>query len=190
MNPLHRWLILAPASLLCFSLSPLPILSSLSANAQTSEDRRVEANRFAKEARKQFIAKAETEVRQLMQQAEQQQKAKQFREALATYRQALKQAEQSSAPAIESTILQKIGDLHKQQQQTTEAMEAYQQALAIRKALKQPSRAGFVLLSIASLQKDTKQHARVLESYREALALFVPVHEVGNQIEEISGKVC
>jgi tetratricopeptide (TPR) repeat protein len=117
MPPRIKYLSLATATLL-FSLSPLlPItwkFEPLVVQAQTTQDRKVEALRLNEEG-VQLLNKS------------------QFRESLAKYQQALVIFKEIGERRDEGTVLNNIGLVYSNLGQYPKALEYYQKALAIRR---------------------------------------------------------
>ncbi|WP_044501132.1 tetratricopeptide repeat protein [Nostoc sp. PCC 7107] len=143
---------------------PLPntILETSSTLAQTSQNRKVEANKLSQEASR------------LLRQGKAQEALKLFDEVLAIRREIKDQVG-------ESFTLLSIGKVYSKIGQYPKALEAYQQALVLRRQIKAKAGEVDILYRIAEIYDKIGQYPQALETYQQALAI---AQEVGSNTVE------
>ncbi len=165
MPPRIRYLSLATATLL-FSLTPLlPVngkFEHLVVQAQTTQDRKAEAERLNNEGL-QLLNKS------------------QFREGLEKFQQALVIVREIGERKGEGTILNNIGLVYYNLGQYPKALEFYQQALAIHREVGNRAVEGTTLNNIGEIYRSLGQYPKALEFYQQALVIG---QEVGNRAVE------
>ncbi len=173
------------ATTLLLSLSspllPLDGFEPIAAQAQTTQDRKAEADR-------------------LFQQAYQQFKQKQYEAAIGSLQQALTIYRAISERKQEAEVLFRLGDTYKQVAPSVEptnqsgwglvkdyskAIEFYQQALAAYRAIGERNKEAEVLISLGNAYKSgkLKSYPRVIEFYQQALAVYQALGERKQQAQ-------
>jgi CHAT domain-containing protein/tetratricopeptide (TPR) repeat protein len=157
-----------PLSLLLGSIclvSPLPLLTSsflLPAAAQTTPDRKVEADRLLKKGRE-LVGK------------------RQYPAAMEALQQALEFYQKLADKAGAGDALYSIGDVYYDQSQYPKALEFYQQALVLRQATGDRKKQGVTLNDIGLIYSNLGQHPKALEYYQQSLAIS---KEIGDRSGE------
>ncbi|MBD2128996.1 tetratricopeptide repeat protein [Microcoleus sp. ZQ-A2] len=161
---------LATATLLLSLFTPLLPLTlkfePLAAQAQTTQDRKAEAQRLNQEGL-QLVNKG------------------QFREALEQFQKALVIVKEIGERLSEGQILDNIGDVYRNLEQYPKALEFYQQALVIAKETGDRKKQATILSDIADVYENLAEYPKALkfylEYYEQALAI---AKEKGDRKEE------
>ena len=147
------------------------VQTTLTAQAQTNQERKDEALR-------------------LSQLGVQQLNTGQFQEALKTFEQALAIVKQIGDTAGEGTTINNIGAVYKNLGQYAKALEFYQQALAIFKQIGYTAGEGTTLNNIGEVYQGLGQYTKALEFYQQALAIAKQIGDTageGTTLSNIGG---
>jgi CHAT domain-containing protein/uncharacterized protein HemY len=187
-----------------FSLSPFPLVtpSSLTAQAQTLQDRKPEAVRLYNLGLQQFDQGQYAEALKSYEQALAIVKQIKYRQGeavilneisavyrkLGQYAKAIEILEQASVilkqtgdRAGEGGIINNIGLVYRYLGEYTKALEYFQRALAITKEVGNKAQQGAILTNIGSIYNRRGQYTQALELFQQALAIY---QEVGNKANQ------
>ncbi|ACC84966.1 CHAT domain-containing protein [Nostoc punctiforme] len=139
--------------------------TTLTAQAQTTQERKDEALRLNRLGVQQF-------------------NKGQFQEALKTFEQALAIVKQIGNTADEGTTLNNIGEIYRNLGEYAKALDFYQQALAIYKQIGDTAGEGTTLNNIGLVYDSQGEYAKALDFYQRVLAI---VKQTGNTAVE--GKI-
>jgi CHAT domain-containing protein len=162
---------LATATLLLSLFTPLLPLTSnfkpLVAQAQTTQDRKAEADR-------------------LFQQGGEQVSNRQYEAAIPFYQQALKIYQEIRDRQREAYTLNDLAVAYRRLKQYQRAIELYQQSLAIKRELRDRRGEANSLMNLHNVYKDLNQYGKAIEFGEQGLAIFQELGERDRQARSLT----
>jgi CHAT domain-containing protein len=162
---------LATATLLLSLTSPLLPLTlkfePLVAQAQTTQDRKAEADR-------------------LFQQGDEQASNRKYEAAIPFYQQALKIYQEIRDRKWEAYTLNQLAIVYRRLKQYQQAIELYQQSLAIKRELRERRGEANSLMNLHNVYKDLNQYGQSIEFGEQGLAIFQELGERDRQARSLT----